>query len=101
MENYETVVAALNGLQSRGFTIDFNLAFDQLICSNQQIHLQPSAFEITEVYRFEGATNPDDEDIVYAIVSKDGKIKGTLTSAFGLYAESISTEMLEKLKFHA
>jgi len=38
--------------------------------------------------------------VVYAIESKDGKIKGTLTSAYGMYAESASTEILQKLSFH-
>lgn len=97
MENYETVVAALAGLKARGFTLDFNIAFDKIICNNSGLCLNPHEFEITETYRFEGNTNPDDEDIVYAIQSKDGSVKGSMSSAYGLYADSISTEMIRKL----
>jgi hypothetical protein len=100
MENYDTVVAALQGLKLKGHTLDFNLAFDKIICNENGVCLNPDEFEITEVYRFEGATNPDDEDVVYAIESKDGSIKGSLTSAYGPYADSISSEMVQKLSMH-
>ena len=100
MENYDTVVAALQGLKARGYSLDFNIAFDNITCAEKGICLNPYEFEITEVYRFEGDTNPDDEDIVYAIESKDGNIKGSMTSAYGMYADSISNEMIQKLTMH-
>ncbi len=100
MKTYETVTEALADLKNRNFTIDFNIAFDKIICSNNEICLNPNEFEIVETYRFEGDTNPSDEDIIYAIESKDGLIKGTMTSAYGMYAESASTEMIKKLSIH-
>ena len=100
MESYDTVVAALKGLKERGYTINFNIAFDKLICSQNTISLNPEEFEITEFYRFEGNSNPADEDVVYAVESKDGKCKGVITSAFGLYADSTSAAMLRKLNIH-
>jgi hypothetical protein len=100
MYSYDTVTAALKDLKARGFAVDFNIAFDKIICSDNKICLNPSEFEITEVYRFEGDTNPSDEDVVYAVESKDGKIKGTLTSAFGAYAETVSNDMIQKLSMH-
>jgi hypothetical protein len=100
MENYETVVAALNGLKANGYVLDFNLAFDKIICHEKGLCLNPHEFEITEVFRFEGDTNPSDEDVVYAIQSKDGTLKGSMSSAYGMYADTISTEMLQKLAMH-
>ena len=100
METYDTVVYALNGLKARGYTINFNLAFDKIMCSDNKICLNPDEFEIVEIYRFEGDTNPSDEDVVYAIESKEGNIKGIITSAFGLYADEISSEMIRKLSMH-
>lgn len=75
MENYDTVVDALKGLKAKGYTLDFNLAFDKITCHQNDICLNPDEFEITEVYRFEGATNPADEDVVYAGQSRDGQIR--------------------------
>jgi len=100
MTSYDTVTDALKDLKLRGYAIDFNIAFDKITCSKNETSLNPHEFEIVEVYRFEGDTNPDDEDVVYAVESKDGKIKGTLTSAFGMYAEDISTDMIQKLSMH-
>ena len=100
MENYETVVAALTGLKAKGYTLDLNIAFDKIICNENGLCLNPNEFEIMEVYRFEGDTNPDDEDVVYAIESKDGTIKGSMTSAYGLYADEISSDLIEKLSMH-
>lgn len=100
MYTYDTVVDALNGLKIRGYTLDFNVAGDQLICRDNNVCLKPDEFEITEVYRFEGDTNPSDEDVVYAVESTDGKTKGVITSAFGIYADNVSTEIIRKLTMH-
>ena len=100
MESYDTVVGALSGLKAKGYTVNFNIAFDKLICSDNKTVLNPHEFEIVEVYRFEGNTNPADEDVVYAVESINGNIKGVITSAFGLYADAASTEMIKKLSMH-
>lgn len=100
MENYETVVSALEDLKKRGYTIDFNIAFDKIACSQTGVCLNPSEFEITAVHRFEGSTNPDDQDVVYVVVSKDGKMKGTITSAYGMYADTLNDDMIRKLAIH-
>lgn len=105
----DTVTGTLKALKARGYTIDFNIAFDKIICSDNKICLNPHEFEIVEVFRFEGDSNPSDEDVVYAIESKNarpdgsferGEIKGTMFSAYGMYAESVSTEMIQKLSMH-
>lgn len=97
MPAYDTVTEALNELKKRGFLIDFNLAFDKIKCNETGLCLSPAEFEVTESYRFEGNTNPADEEVVYAIESKDGSIKGTLVTGYGAYSESSSDVMLEKL----
>ena len=97
MENYDTVTEALTALKARGYAMDFNIAFDKIICRENNFCLNPHEFEITEVYRFEGATDPGDEDVVYAVESKDGTMKGVITSAYGMYADGISTDMIKKM----
>ncbi len=100
MENYETVTEALARLKLKGYALDFNITFDSIKCTAQNVCLNPHEFEIVEVHRFEGETNPSDEDVVYAIESKDGSIKGTMSSAFGMYADSINNDMIQKLSIH-
>ncbi|CAN5251113.1 hypothetical protein BH11BAC6_BH11BAC6_10590 [soil metagenome] len=100
MQTYDTLVDAINDLKQRGYTIDFNLAFDHVKCSATGKCLSLSEFEITEHYRFEGMTDPEDSSVLYVIESKDGSMKGTLVSAYGVYSDGISEAMIQKLSVH-
>jgi len=100
MPAYETLTAALNDLKQKGYTTDFNLAFDTLQCKTTGQCLRPDDFEITEHYRFEGDSNPSDEEVVYAITAKDGSMKGTLVSAFGTYSDAVDDALLQKLQIN-
>ncbi len=97
MFNYDTVTQAVNGLKQRGYTIDFNIDNEVITCKETPITLMPSEFEISEVYRFEGNSDPADEAVVYAIESKHGH-KGVLVNGFGISADQISDELIKKLK---
>ena len=98
MKTYDTLTEALNDLRKQGFTQDYNLKSDYLHCLPDNIELRPADFNIVNVYRFEGMTDPDDETVLYAIEAKNGS-KGTLVDAYGVYSEAISTEMVEKLRY--
>jgi hypothetical protein len=99
MYTYDTVSQAVNGLKKRGYVIDFNLEEDCISCRQTPISLLPSEFEITEVYRFEGNSDPADEAIVYAIESKQGH-KGVLVNGFGISSDIVGDEMIKKLSVH-
>ena len=97
MYTYDTISDAVNGLKERGFSMDFNLAENCLICHDSKFHAED--FEITEVYRFEGNSDPADEAAVYAIESNKGQ-KGVLVTGYGTSAEGMSSEMAKKLLIH-
>ena len=97
MFQYDTVSEAVNGLKQRGYTIDFNLMVEGIICHDTPVALMPSEFEITEVHRFEGNSDPADEAVVFAIESKYGH-KGVLVNGYGPSAEKMGDEMVEKLR---
>jgi len=99
MAAYDTVTAALADLKKKGYTLDFNIAFDKIQCAQDGTCLNPEQFEIVDFFRFEGQTDPSDEAIVYAIESKDQKLKGVIVNAFGVYGDSVSDDMLRKLSF--
>jgi hypothetical protein len=96
MQSYDTLTEALNGLRDQGFTRDYNLKNDRLTCQQDDLELHPGDFDIVNVFRFEGQTDPGDEAVLYAVESKDGQ-KGTLVDAYGPYSEAITPEMAEKL----
>lgn len=94
MYSYDTLSAATDGLKERGYTKDFNLEENCIICHGDKYN--PEDFEITEVHRFEGDSDPADEAVVYAIESFKG-VKGILVSGYGISAEGMSAEMAKKL----
>jgi hypothetical protein len=97
MYSYDTVTAAVNGLKQRGYILDFNLSENCLICHDDKFH--PEDFEITEIYRFEGNSDPADEAVVYAIESKKGD-KGVLVNGYGPSSNEMSSGMAKKLSIH-
>lgn len=97
MKHYQTLVEALEDLKTRGYVNDFNLQSTCVECSDLDLRLHPQDFEIREVYRFEGMSNPDDNSVVYAIESNTG-VKGVLVDAYGVYSEALSPEMIARLR---
>src|ERR1700712_1007765 len=97
MYSYDTLSEAVNGLKQRGYSIDFNIEADKLICKTTPVALAPDEFEIAEVYRFEGDTDPADEAVVYAIESKHGQ-KGILVNAYGPDSNPVGDALVKKLK---
>lgn len=92
--HYGTVSEALKKFRNQGFTMDFNLDENCLVCQNERF--EADDFEIVDVYRYEGNTDPADEAIVYAIESKSG-LKGVLVTGYGVSADSMSEDILKKL----
>lgn len=97
MDYYTTLSEAVNSLQQQGYKYNFNVQGNALHCSEHSIQLQPEDFEIDKVYRFEGPTDPGDENILYAISASKHNLKGLLVNAFGAYSDPISEKIIEKL----
>jgi hypothetical protein len=97
MKSFETLSEALADLKSRGYTSDFNLHPEWIESVPLSLRLDPSQFHVDEVYRFEGMTNPDDSSVLFAISTLQG-MKGVLVDAYGVYSESLSREMISRLK---
>ncbi|SRR6266498_569354 len=95
MYTYDTVTDAVRGLKERGYTKDFNLKENCIVCHEDKF--RPEDFEITEVYRFEGDSDPGDEAVVYAIESNKGD-RGVLVNGYGNSADEMSSEMVKKLE---
>mgnify|MGYP003556522820 FL=1 len=97
MANYDTMTEALAKLKLRGFTQDFGLAEDRIEGRTADCRVSPEDFEIVEVYRFEGMSNPDDSAVVYAIESRDGST-GTLVDAYGMYSDTVKAGIIAKMR---
>ena len=99
-ESYGTLSETVNGLKKDGYTLDFNVRHDCLVCQQTQDELSPDEFEIDKVYRFEGPSDPADEAIVYAISSPSNGVKGTLINGYGISSDDMSDALVKKLSTH-
>ncbi|MBK5243939.1 MAG: hypothetical protein JJE18_02750 [Eubacteriaceae bacterium] len=92
-----TLSEVTNLLQEKGYSADFNLRPNYLECGGNSLKLFPGEFIVDKHYRFEGASNPDDEAIVFAISSPKYNLKGVLINGYGISSESITDEMIRAL----
>lgn len=98
MTAYDTLSQAMTDLQNQGYTSDFSLKSTCLVCGNTGTQLNPDDFHIDAVYRFEGETDPGDENILYAVSSDKYKLKGLLVNAYGVYEDDVIQALVAKLR---
>ena len=98
MENYETLSEAITALKLQGYTEDFNLKDNCIECIAGKKKLLPHEFEIDKSFRFDVNEDPSDQAVLYAISSAMHHMKGLLVNGYGIYSDSSSNFMLEKLK---
>jgi hypothetical protein len=96
MYAYDTITEAVADLKKRGYIYDFNIRDNRLACDHLGEHYGHDDFEIIEVYRFEGPSDPADEAVVYAIEAPSGAL-GILVNGYGTYADDKNTEFLKQL----
>jgi hypothetical protein len=96
MEPMTTLSEIINKLKDEGYTEDFNLKDDCIQCEDLKLH--PEHFVVDRHFRFEGESNPDDEAVVYAISSIDGKTKGVLVNGYGMYSDQLTDDIVKALK---
>lgn len=99
-ENYGTLSETIGGLKKDGYTLDFNVQEDRMVCHQINAVLSPEYFVIDKVYRFEGSSNPDDQSVLYAISSSKFDVKGLLVNGYGISADPATDAIIAKLKTH-
>ena len=100
MEKTDTLSGQISILRSAGYTEDFNLKEDSLECRDGDYKLLHDQFNVDEVFRFEGDSDPADEAILYAISSDHYPLKGILVNGYGIYTDKITDQMVKKLHMH-
>ncbi len=90
----DTVLDAVRLLEGRGYTDSLSLGSNVIRCAGCAVDQKVEDVVVDEVFRFEGASNPDDEAIVLAIRCPACDVQGTLVSAYGPGADP---EVLDSL----
>jgi len=97
-EDMKTMTSCMNKLQSDGYTVNFKIEDEhELISLDSEKTYRPEQVHINNFYRFEGASDPDENSILYAIETNDGE-KGMLTDAYGAYADLNVAKFIQEVE---
>lgn len=98
MESYDTLSEAMAELRKQGYSQDFNLKGNRVVCSTGKYNMLHHEFSIDKTFRFDVDEDPSDQAVLYAISSDVYNIKGLLVNGVGIYSDETANELLEKLK---
>jgi len=81
------LLSCLRGVELQGYTDNFKVIDQRLKSLQTGYFYKPEDIHVLNFFRFEGASNPDDNAILYVIETKDGN-KGTLVDGYGVSADT-------------
>jgi len=96
-EDLKTMASCLNKLSMDGYNENFQVTDKGLSSFGKNTFYKPEDIRIVNFFRFEGASDPADNSILYAIETNDGR-KGTLTDAYGPYADLETEKFIKKVE---
>lgn len=93
----KTLASCLNKLVIDGYEEDFKAAETGLLSLHKEKIYYPEEVHIVNFFRFEGASDPADNAILYVIETDDGT-KGTLVDAYGPYADAQVHKFMQQVE---
>jgi len=87
----------VNKLVTDGYTTNFKVDEEGLVAVEEGKHYQPDQVHIKNFFRFEGASDPGDNSILYAIELDNG-VKGTLMDAYGSYSDPLIGKFIKQVE---
>jgi len=98
-EDMKTLATCVNKLVLDGYDTNFKVSEDgnSLLSLTKEKMYTPEEVDIVNFYRFEGASDPADNSILYVLKTHNGE-KGTLTDAYGPYADLNVTKFIDRVQ---
>lgn len=92
----KTLSERVNEAIETGYTENFKVVVAGLMTEDEQVTYTPHEIAISDFYRFEGYSDPQDNSILYLILTHDG-IKGTLIDAYGAQADALISNFIHEV----
>ncbi len=92
----ETLSQAITRLSAAGYVEHFYAEGRHLVCGGCPRRFDPAGMTVDDIVRFEGASDPDDQAILYGLTSEDGH-RGLYSVAYGPNTSIADTEVLAAL----
>ena len=73
-DSMKTLTEITNKVVKEGYVENFSVKKSKLYAPSNDSYFTPENVSVVNFYRFEGASNPADMDILYVIETKDGQL---------------------------
>ncbi|MEZ4282326.1 MAG: hypothetical protein R3F21_22200 [Myxococcota bacterium] len=93
----ETLSQAVERLAGLGYSRSFRANGDGTLSVGDTV-FEPEGLVVDEVVRFEGASDPADASILFALSTSNGAIRGTFSAAYGPSADARSASVIHRLR---
>lgn len=93
----QDVAQAVDAMSRAGYSESFHAVTGGLADTQGRFH-RPGDLVVDDVYRYDGASDPDQQVIVYALRDPDAGIRGTYVVNYGPAASPLDTEVLQALE---
>jgi hypothetical protein len=85
-EGMNTLSECINDAVKKGYKENFKISGNKMQTEDKKSSYRAENTVISDFYRFEGNSDPQDNAVLYLIKTEDGK-KGILIDAYGAYAD--------------
>lgn len=96
-EDMTTLSSLTDSAVKKGYTENFQMQPSGLFAPTNNVHYLPNEVKIDNFYRFEGASDPQDNAILYCLETHDG-IKGMLIDSYGNDADEMITNFIKEVE---
>lgn len=93
----ETLREAIARLERRGFERAFRATSGGELQATGSEPVAPEQLVVEETVRFEGSSDPEDESVLFAVRSRDGRVRGTFTASYGTQMDPDVVAALQRL----
>ncbi len=97
MNTMNTMTSCVNKVIRLGYTDTFKITDRGLFSTSRNRYYRPEQIRVVNFYRFEGASDPSDNAIMYVIETSDGLL-GTLIDAYGTYSDDRLNHFMQEVE---
>jgi hypothetical protein len=94
----KTLASCLNQALQDGYKENFKATSKGIESVETEKNYKPEDLHVVDFYRFEGASDPADNAILYVMEAPDGA-KGTLVDSYGAYSDADVAKMVTRIHF--
>lgn len=101
MQEAETLSMAIEKLNKKGYTEDFQAKNNLLYAINRREYFEPRNLDVDQIIRFEGETDLAEESVLFALRDSASGIMGTYVVAYSTDMDEADMDIVKKLQARA